>query len=160
MQQIGVVLFAAVSAGHCLPYPLCFRPHWQHTDPQEISSSAERKWSSWKARRHRLLEWAQENDAFEDDYDSEYRYDISPVPPLHSLKAGSNVIYLGTISKTLSPMMRIRYLLVPPELQDVFATAKQLFDRHSPVTEQEASGFDRKRQLYYESHVRRVRRLN
>lgn len=113
------------------------------------------------SRRHQLLEWARENDAcvIEDDYDSEYRYDISPVPPLHSLEAGSNVIYLGTISKTLSPMMRIGYLVVPPELQDVFATAKQLSDRHSPVTEQEAlaslieSGA-------YESHVRRVRRLN
>ncbi|WP_163268432.1 PLP-dependent aminotransferase family protein [Chelativorans alearense] len=113
------------------------------------------------SRRHQLLEWARENDAYviEDDYDSEYRYDISPVPPLHSLETGTNVIYLGTISKTLSPMMRIGYLIVPPELQDVFATAKQLFDRHSPVTEQEAlaslieSGA-------YERHVRRVRRLN
>ncbi|MGO7179300.1 PLP-dependent aminotransferase family protein [Rhizobium ruizarguesonis] len=112
-------------------------------------------------RRHQLLEWARENDAYviEDDYDSEYRYDISPVPPLHSLKAGRNVVYLGTISKTLSPMMRIGYLVVPEELQDVCATAKQLFDRHSSVTEQEAlaslieSGG-------YESHVRRVRRLN
>ncbi|RWX09297.1 PLP-dependent aminotransferase family protein [Rhizobium hidalgonense] len=113
------------------------------------------------SRRHRLLEWARENDAYviEDDYDSEYRFDISPVPPLHSLEGGRNVIYLGTISKTLSPMMRIGYLVVPPELQEVCATAKQLFDRHSPVTEQEAlaslieSGG-------YESHVRRVRRLN
>ncbi|MGO7998221.1 hypothetical protein ACC734_38480, partial [Rhizobium ruizarguesonis] len=61
----------------------------------------------------------------EDDYDSEYRYDISPVPPLHSLKAGRNVVYLGTISKTLSPMMRIGYLVVPEELQDVCATAKR-----------------------------------
>lgn len=113
------------------------------------------------SRRHQLLEWARENDAYviEDDYDSEYRYDINPVPPLHSLEGGSNVIYLGTISKTLSPMMRIGYLVAPPELQDVFATAKQLLDRHTPVSEQEAlaafieSGA-------YESHVRRVRRLN
>ncbi|EJC74984.1 transcriptional regulator with HTH domain and aminotransferase domain [Rhizobium leguminosarum bv. trifolii WSM2012] len=113
------------------------------------------------SRRHRLLEWAQENDAYviEDDYDSEYRYDINPVPPLHSLETARSVIYLGTISKTLSPMMRIGYLVVPPELQDVCATAKQLFDRHSPVVEQEAlaslieSGG-------YERHVRRARRLN
>ncbi|APG93067.1 PLP-dependent aminotransferase family protein [Sinorhizobium americanum] len=113
------------------------------------------------SRRHQLLEWAQEKGVYviEDDYDSEYRYDINPVPPLHSLQGGSNVIYLGTISKTLSPMMRIGYLVVPPELQDVFATAKQLSDRHSPVSDQEAlatfieSGA-------YERHVRRVRRLN
>ncbi|MBX4975869.1 PLP-dependent aminotransferase family protein [Rhizobium lentis] len=113
------------------------------------------------SRRHQLLEWARENNAYviEDDYDSEYRYDISPVPPVHSLEAGSNVIYLGTISKTLSPMMRIGYLVVPPKLQDVFATAKQLFDRHSPVTEQEALAAFIERGGY-EGHVRRVRRLN
>ncbi|SDR63731.1 transcriptional regulator, GntR family [Rhizobiales bacterium GAS113] len=113
------------------------------------------------SRRHQLLEWARHHDAYviEDDYDSEYRYDINPVPPLHRLEDRSTVIYLGTISKTLSPMLRIGYLVVPPELQEVFATAKQLLDRHSPVTEQEAlaslieSGA-------YESHVRRARRLN
>lgn len=113
------------------------------------------------ARRHQLLEWARHNNAYviEDDYDSEYRYDINPVPPLHSLEDHGAVIYLGTISKTLSPMLRIGYLVVPTELQEVFATAKQFADRHSPVAEQEAlaslieSGG-------YESHVRRVRRLN
>jgi GntR family transcriptional regulator/MocR family aminotransferase len=113
------------------------------------------------ARRHQLLEWARQNGAYiiEDDYDSEYRYDINPVPTLHSLEDHGAVIYLGTISKTLSPMLRIGYLVVPPELQNVFTTAKQFMDRHSPMAEQEAlaslieSGG-------YESHVRRVRRLN
>lgn len=113
------------------------------------------------ARRHQLLEWARARDAYvlEDDYDSEYRYDINPVPPLHSLEDHAAVIYLGTISKTLSPMLRIGYLVVPPELANVFLTAKQFADRHSPVAEQEAlaalieSGS-------YDRHVRRVRRLN
>ncbi|AZO39308.1 MAG: aminotransferase class I/II-fold pyridoxal phosphate-dependent enzyme [Mesorhizobium sp.] len=113
------------------------------------------------ARRHQLLEWARDEGAYviEDDYDSEYRYDISPVPPLHSLEDHGAVIYLGTISKTLSPMLRIGYLVVPVELQQVFETAKQFADRHSPIAEQESlaslieSGS-------YENHVRRVRRLN
>ncbi|MET2831113.1 PLP-dependent aminotransferase family protein [Mesorhizobium shangrilense] len=113
------------------------------------------------SRRHQLLEWARRNDAYviEDDYDSEYRYDINPVPPLHKLEDRGSVIYLGTISKTLSPMLRIGYLVVPPELQDVFATAKQLLDRHSPVAEQEALAMLIESGAY-ESHVRRVRRLN
>lgn len=113
------------------------------------------------SRRHKLLAWARQQSAYviEDDYDSEYRYDINPVPPLYGLEDSDNVIYLGTISKTLSPTLRIGYLVVPPELQEVFTIAKQLTDRHSPVTEQEAlaslieSGA-------YESHVRRVRRFN
>ncbi|WP_105373348.1 PLP-dependent aminotransferase family protein [Neorhizobium huautlense] len=113
------------------------------------------------SRRHQLVNWALDRDAYvvEDDYDSEYRYDISPVPPLQSLGDGRNVIYLGTISKTLSPMMRIGYLVVPKHLQDVFATSKQLTDRHTSMTEQEALA-----SLIecgaYESHVRRARRLN
>lgn len=113
------------------------------------------------SRRHELLEWAQTVDAYvvEDDYDSEYRYDINPVPPLHGLEDSGNVIYLGTVSKTLSPTLRIGYLIVPPQLQTVFAIAKQLIDRHTPAIEQEAlaalleSGA-------YEGHVRRVRRRN
>lgn len=113
------------------------------------------------SRRHQLLEWARRHDAYviEDDYDSEYRYDIKPVPPLRGLEDSGSVIYLGTISKTLSPALRIGYLVAPPDLQDVFATAKRLTDRHSPLTEQEAlaslieSGA-------YERHVRRARRLN
>ena len=113
------------------------------------------------SRRRQLLKWARLQSAFviEDDYDSEYRYDIKPVPPMHTLEDSPNVVYLGTISKTLSPTLRIGYLVVPHQLQEVFATAKRLTDRHSPVTEQDAlaslieSGT-------YESHVRRVRRLN
>lgn len=113
------------------------------------------------ARRRRLVAWAERRGAWlvEDDYDSEYRYDINPVPPLHGLEDSGRVIYLGTISKTLSPTLRIGYLVVPPALQEAFAAAKQLTDRHSPLTEQEAlaalieSGA-------YERHLRRVRRAN
>lgn len=113
------------------------------------------------SRRHQLLEWARRCEAYviEDDYDSEYRYDTKPVPPLYSLREGGNVIYLGTISKTLSPMLRIGYLVVPPELQNLFATAKQLTDRHTPVCEQDALATLIETGAY-ESHVRRVRRFN
>ncbi|MCV9938363.1 PLP-dependent aminotransferase family protein [Boseaceae bacterium BT-24-1] len=113
------------------------------------------------SRRFQLLEWARRLEAYviEDDYDSEYRYDIKPVPPLYGLQEGCNVIYLGTISKTLSPMLRIGYLVVPPELQALFATAKQLTDRHTPVADQYALASLIEAGAY-EAHVRRVRRLN
>lgn len=112
------------------------------------------------ARRHQLLAWARRNDAYviEDDYDSEYRYDTKPIPPLHAL-GSDNVIYLGTVSKTLSPTLRIGYLVVPSGLRSLFVAAKQIMDRHTPLIEQEAlaamleSGG-------YDSHVRRVRRRN
>jgi GntR family transcriptional regulator/MocR family aminotransferase len=112
-------------------------------------------------RRQQLLAWARTCEAFviEDDYDSEYRYDTKPVPPLHALEGSDDVIYLGTISKTLSPTLRIGYLVVPAGLRPMFAAAKQIMDRHTPLAEQDAlaslleSGA-------YDSHVRRVRRHN
>lgn len=112
-------------------------------------------------RRRELLAWAQQHDAYviEDDYDSEYRYDIAPIPPLQSLDDEGRVVYLGTFSKTLSPTLRLGYLVLPRPLAHVFAKAKRIADRHSSVLEQEAlahlidSGG-------YERHVRRIRRRN
>jgi GntR family transcriptional regulator/MocR family aminotransferase len=113
------------------------------------------------ARRHQLLAWAARTDAVvvEDDYDSEYRYDTKPVPPLHALEGSGNVVYLGTVSKTLSPTLRIGYLVVPAGLQPLFAAAKQIMDRHTPQAEQEALATMLESGVY-DSHVRRVRRRN
>lgn len=113
------------------------------------------------SRRDQLLDWARQGSGWiiEDDYDSEYRYDISPVPPLHRLDEGGRTIYLGTVSKTLSPMLRLGYLVVPHALQAVFATAKQLTDRHAPVAEQDALATLIETGSY-EAHVRKARRLN
>jgi GntR family transcriptional regulator / MocR family aminotransferase len=113
------------------------------------------------SRRGQLLHWADKADAYviEDDYDSEYRYDIRPIPPLQTLDAAGRVIYLGTISKTLSPLLRLGYLVVPPELVDVFRNAKRLTDRHSPAMEQAALA-DFMQTGSYERHVRRLRRKN
>lgn len=112
-------------------------------------------------RRHQLLAWAKKFDAYviEDDYDSEYRYDTKPVPPLHAIEGSEKVIYLGTVSKTLSPTLRIGYLVVPPELQSVFAATKQIMDRHTSLVEQEALATMLETGAY-DSHVRRVRRRN
>ncbi|CDN51574.1 PLP-dependent aminotransferase family protein [Neorhizobium galegae] len=112
-------------------------------------------------RRQQLLRWAEEKSAYivEDDYDSEYRFDMNPVPPLRALGGASNVIYVGTVSKTLSPTLRIGYVVVPRELQEVFAHAKRLTDRHAPILAQEALATLLESGVY-ESHVRKARRHN
>lgn len=112
-------------------------------------------------RRRELLAWAGRIGArvIEDDYDSEYRFDIAPISPLQALDGAGRVIYLGTVSKTLSPTLRLGYLVVPPELSAAFAQAKRLTDRHSPGLEQEALA-DLIGSGAYERHVRRVRRRN
>lgn len=113
------------------------------------------------SRRAQLLRWAAKAGAYviEDDYDGEYRYDIRPIQPLHAFDDAAHVIYLGTISKTLSPLLRLGYLVVPPELVDAFRTAKRLTDRHSPTLEQAALA-DFMRSGAYERHVRKLRRKN
>ncbi|MCX6401734.1 MAG: PLP-dependent aminotransferase family protein [Propionibacteriales bacterium] len=51
----------------------------------------------------------------EDDYDSEFRYDVAPVPALASLDR-ARVAYLGTASKAVAPSMRLGWLVPPPAL--------------------------------------------
>jgi GntR family transcriptional regulator/MocR family aminotransferase len=113
------------------------------------------------ARRRELLAWAQAAGAcvIEDDYDSEYRYDIKPVLPLYGLGDAGTVLYLGTVSKTLSPTLRLGYLVVPSALQNTFSAAKDLADRHGPLIEQEALAAMLESGAY-ERHVRAVRRRN
>ena len=112
------------------------------------------------ARRRQLLAWAHEHKAWviEDDYDSEYRYSVRPEATLLSLDTQGCVIYVGTFSKTLSPQLRLGYMVLPPALVGTFAEAKRLSDRHA------ATGVQRALALMledgsYDRHVRRIRRL-
>jgi GntR family transcriptional regulator / MocR family aminotransferase len=69
------------------------------------------------ADRLTLLEAARRAAAvvIEDDYDSEFRYDVAPVPALAALDRDV-VAYLGTTSKTVAPSMRLGWLVAPPAL--------------------------------------------
>ena len=74
------------------------------------------------ARRQALLRWAEQVDGFiiEDDYDSEFRYHSRPIPSIASLSPGDNVVYMGTLSKILSPGLRVSYMVLPPPLAQVY----------------------------------------
>ncbi len=80
-------------------------------------------------RRIALLAEAKRRDALvvEDDYDSEFRYDVAPVPALAALGRG-RVVYLGTASKSVHPGLRIGWLIGPSEL--VAAMAHRRAARH------------------------------
>jgi GntR family transcriptional regulator/MocR family aminotransferase len=88
-------------------------------------------------RRAALIAWATERDGFvlEDDYDAEYRYDRPPVGALQGLDP-ERVIYLGSVSKTLAPALRMGWLVAPAALTERILAVKKAHDRGSPVLEQ------------------------
>jgi GntR family transcriptional regulator/MocR family aminotransferase len=90
------------------------------------------------ARRNALLAWAERVGAviIEDDYDSEFRFEDRPLAPLQSLDRGGRVIYVGSFSKTLLPILRLGFLVAPVSLQPALRTAKQLTDWHGELLTQ------------------------
>ncbi|HZE38645.1 MAG TPA: PLP-dependent aminotransferase family protein, partial [Stackebrandtia sp.] len=92
------------------------------------------------ARRTALLEWARVRDAaiIEDDYDSDYRFGDRPLEPIQCLDRDGRVIYVGTFSKTLLPMLRMGFLIAPSSLRGALAAAKRLCDGGGPAPAQAA----------------------
>lgn len=110
-------------------------------------------------RRVALVEWARATDALviEDDYDAEFRYDRNPVGALQGL-APERVVYGGSTSKMLSPLLRLGWLAVPSGLIDDLLREKFLDDMATGGLEQLALA------RFVESgdlarHLRRVRPL-
>jgi GntR family transcriptional regulator/MocR family aminotransferase len=89
-------------------------------------------------RRMSLLEWAHRERAwiFEDDYDSEFRYEGRPLPALQALDEHGVVIHAGTFSKALFPGLRLGYVVLPQSLVDPFAAAMATLQRFQPLLTQ------------------------
>lgn len=83
--------------------------------------------------REAVLKWAERHDAYllEDDYCRDFRYRERSLPPLASMDRGGRVIYMGTFSKSLSPALRINYLVLPEPLRDRWREA--FASSYSPV---------------------------
>ena len=74
-------------------------------------------------RRGDLLRWAYARPGrylVEDDYDSEFRYASRPIPAMQGMDEGGRVIYVGTFSRTIAPSIRVAYLILPPQLLEVY----------------------------------------
>jgi DNA-binding transcriptional MocR family regulator len=88
-------------------------------------------------RRSALVEWARDVDALvvEDDYDGEFRYDRDPVGCLRGL-APERVLLAGSVSKALSPALRLGWAVAPAWLAVRLRAARALHDLGSSVLDQ------------------------
>ncbi len=112
------------------------------------------------ARRLELLEWvaAARGYIVEDDFDSEYRYQGSPLPALMSLDGNGRTIYIGSFSKVLSPALRLGFVVVPERLiETVRQHLRQRGSAASLVAQPVLAEFIAEGS--YAIHIRRTRRI-
>ena len=89
-------------------------------------------------RRMALLKKASEKDfiIIEDDYEFETNYVNEPCPALKSLDDEGRVIYVGSLSKTLFPGLRIGFMVGPKALIAEARALRRLMVRHAPNNNQ------------------------
>ncbi|HEY5718098.1 MAG TPA: PLP-dependent aminotransferase family protein [Motiliproteus sp.] len=89
-------------------------------------------------RRYELLKRANEQDfvIIEDDYESETNFKSNPIPALKSLDSSDRVIYVGSLSKTLAPGLRLGYLVGPVEFIRQARALRRLMVRHPAANNQ------------------------
>ncbi len=112
------------------------------------------------ARRHALIDFARGCDAyiFEDDHNSEFRFNGPPLPCLQGLDNFGRVIYAGTMSKILYPSLRLGYLVAPEQLVEPMIKIRAVMDQHSPAIDQ-ATLARFLAEGYFLSHIKRMRKL-
>ena len=109
------------------------------------------------SRRQALVAWARATGALvvEDDYDSEFRYDVGPLPALHSMDPDV-IVYLGTASKVLAAAFGAGWLVAPPELVERLAALRPRLGVRIPEPVQHAV-LALLRSGDLERHVRKMR---
>ncbi|MEW2566501.1 PLP-dependent aminotransferase family protein [Streptomyces sp. NPDC047070] len=109
------------------------------------------------ARRAAVVDWARARGGviLEDDYDGEFRYDRKPVGALQGLDP-ERVIHIGSVSKSLSPALRLGWMVLPERYVDDVLAVKGEREAWASVLDQltladfvESGSYDR--------HVRRMR---
>lgn len=91
-------------------------------------------------RRLKLLKLAKEYRfaIIEDDYDFDFHYDNKPYLPLASIDHNQNVIYIGSVTKTFAPALRIGFMTGPSAFVNAAAALRELIDKQGDTVLEEA----------------------
>ena len=109
------------------------------------------------ARRTAVIDWARRTGRYvlEDDYDGEFRYDRQPVGAVQGLDP-QRVAYLGSASKSLSPVLRLGWMALPDDLvEPVIAAAGGQQHYVNAIDQLTMADFITSGQ--YDKHIRRMR---
>lgn len=89
-------------------------------------------------KRYAYLRWAETRDSYivEDDFDSEFFLPGQPVETLYSLDRRQSVVYVNTFSKSLSPAMRVGYMILPARLLPLYEEKMEDVSCSVPVLDQ------------------------
>ena len=110
-------------------------------------------------RRVELLEAAETNDflVIEDDYEAEMNFQARMSPPLRSLDQNQRVIYIGSLSKTVSPGLRIGFMVAHRDIIREARIVRGTMFRHPPTLIQEVVALFI-RLGYFDAHLRKLER--
>jgi GntR family transcriptional regulator/MocR family aminotransferase len=111
-------------------------------------------------RRRVLLELAAKTDAIivEDDFGGEFRFNNSPAESLFRMDRHGRVFFIGTLSLSMFPALRIGYVVAPRWAISTLTQAREALDWHGPAIEQGALA-DFIAEGHLARHIRRMRRI-
>ncbi len=111
------------------------------------------------SKRHEYIRWSAEGERIiiEDDFESEFSVSSKPEDTLFSLSEHGNVIYLNTFSKTISPALRVGYMVLPRCLAEEFRKRLGFYSCTVPTFEQLVLA-ELINNGDFERHINRVRR--
>ena len=123
-----------------------------HQSPTTATLSLERR--QWLLRKVELQDFV----IIEDDYEAENLYEGQPMPALKSLDKTGRVLYVGSVSKSVSPALRLGYIVAPRALIKELRAIRHAMVRHPSAFLQHAYALFLSLG-HHESHARRVNQV-
>ena len=150
---------AHISPGHHFPTGITMPVRRRHeilqwaSDGQKISPDTTTSFSEKKIEDSSV---SSERYIIEDDFDSEFRLSGKPIPTMFSIDNNEKVIYINTFSKSLSPTIRVSYMVLQFHLAKLFREKLQFYSCTVPnLVQYTLAAF--LSEGYFERHINRMR---